>query len=345
MLARAGAVAAGVAGAAALARLPAPPPALASGPRRCVALGPAGCIAPGSSQDLRAAGNRALLADSGTRWVRLWADWPTLMPAPGTFAADRVVALDDQLAIARADGLHTILTLYRTPDWVGGGVSAAPPWEAFVAWAIGRYGAQLDALELCNEPNLQGTAPETVAAMFVTAQRIASDLGSPVVLAGPATSDIRGYDRFTDRLLDALDARAFVAGPRFAWTHHNYADVAYGTSRTADVRRRLVGRWAGWPAGDGGDPQILVTEGGVTLRTIARRLGIVDTAAQRAKQGELLTAAFERLAGPEGAGVALVTQYLFHTDPRYDSGLCDTAEAGGARRPAFEAWRALPSVG
>ena len=125
------------------------------------------------------AGNRALLAESGTRWVRLWADWPTLMPAPGTFAADRVGALDDQLATARADGLHTILTLYRTPDWVGRGVAAAPPWQAFVAWAIERYGASLDVLELCNEPNLQGTAPETVAAMFVTAQRIASDLASP----------------------------------------------------------------------------------------------------------------------------------------------------------------------
>ncbi len=327
-----------------LSRLPAPPPAIASVPRRCVALGPAGCIAPGCPQDLRAAGNRALLADSGTRWVRLWADWPTLMPAPGTFAADRVGALDDQLATARADGLQTILTLYRTPDWVGRGVAAAPPWQAFVAWAIERYGATLDVLELCNEPNLQGTAPETVAAMFATAQRIATDLASPVVLAGPATSDIRGYDRFTDRLLDALDARGFVAGPRFAWTHHNYADVAYATSRTADVRRRLVGRWAGWPAGDGGDPQILVTEGGVTLSTIARRLGIADPAAQRAKQGELLTAAFQRLSGPEGAGVALVTQYLFHTDPRYDSGLCETAEQGGARRPAFAAWRALPSA-
>ena len=121
--------------------------------------------------------------------------------------------------------------------------------------------------------------------MFVTAQRIAGDLGSAVVLAGPATSDVAGYDRFTDRLLDALDARGFVAGPRFAWTHHNYADVAYATSRTADVRRRLVGRWAGWPAGDAGNPQLLVTEGGVTLRTIARHLRIADPAAQRAEQG------------------------------------------------------------
>jgi hypothetical protein len=345
LLKGAGATAVGLAAAAVLPGRLGAPPALAAAPRRCVALGPAGCIAPGCPQDLRAAGNRALLADSGTRWVRLWADWPTLMPAPGTFADDRVAALDDQLAHARADGLHTILTLYRTPAWVGHGVPAGPPWEQFVAWAIARYGAQLDMLELCNEPNLQGTAPETVAAMFVTAQRVAGGLGSKLVLAGPATSDVRGYAGYTDRLLDALDARGFVAGPRFAWTHHNYADVAYATRRTADVRRRLVGRWAGWPAGDAGAPQLLITEGGVTLSTIARRLGIADPAAQRAKQAELLRAAYERLTGgPDGAGVALVTQYLFHTDPRYDSGLCETAESGGARRPAYDAWRALPSV-
>jgi len=345
LLKGAGAAAVGLAGAAALPGRLSAPPALAATPRRCVALGPAGCIAPGGPQDLRAADNRALLADSGTRWVRLWADWPTLVPAPGTFAADRVAALDDQLAQARADGLHTILTLYRAPGWVGRGVAAGPPWEQFVEWVIARYGAQLDMLELCNEPNLQGTSPETVAAMFVTAQRIAGGLGSRLVLAGPGTSDVRGYAGFTDRLLDALDARGFVAGPRFAWTHHNYADVAYGTRRTADVRRRLVGRWAGWPAGDAGAPQLLITEGGVTLQTIARRLGIADPAAQRARQAELLRAAYDRLAGgPDGAGVALVTQYLFHTDPRYDSGLCETAESGGARRPAYEAWRALPSV-
>jgi hypothetical protein len=346
LLARAGAAAAGVAGAAALSgvRVVAPAPAVASVPRRCVALGPAGCIAPGCPQDLRASGNRALLADSGTGWVRLWADWPSLMPAPGTFADDRVAALDDQLAVARTDGLRTILTLYRTPGWVGRGVAAPAPWEAFVRWTIERYGDRLDFLELDNEPNLQGTAPETVAAMFVTAQGIADELGSPLALAGPGTSDVRGYDRYTDRLLDALDARGFVAGPRFAWTHHNYADVAYGTSRTADVRRRLVGRWAGWPAADAGDPRLLLTEGGVTLRTIARRYAIADPAARRAKQAELLTAAYDRLSGPDGEGVALVTQYLFHTDPRYDSGLCETAERGGARRPAFAAWRALPSV-
>jgi hypothetical protein len=359
LLARAGAAAtAGVAGSALFARALNAPVAHVATMARCVALGPAGCIAPGCPQDLRAGDNLALLAQSGTRWVRLWADWPTLMPAPGTFAADRVAALDDQIAHARADGLRTILTLYRFPPWVNGVTqSFLPPadlsvrgaWGQFVAWTIARYGGAIDVLELCNEPNLQWTArrlaPETVAAMFASAQRIADDLGSGVVLAGPGVSDVRGYDDFTERLLDALDRRRFVAGPRFAWTHHNYSDVAYATKRTAAVRRRLVGRWAGWPNGDAGDPQLMITEGGVTLRTIAKRFEIADPTAQRVKQADLVRAAWEQLANtPDGAGVALLTQYLFHTDPRYDSGLCETAESGGARRPAFDAWRSLPSV-
>jgi hypothetical protein len=361
LLAKAGVAAgAGVAGSALLARELDAPLAQAATPARCVALGPAGCIAPGCPQDLRAGDNRALLAQSGTRWVRLWVDWPTLMPAPGAFAADRVAALDDQVAHARADGLHTILTLYRFPAWVSG-VTAAPlfmppadlspggAWGQFVSWTIARYGHTVDMLELANEPNLQWSsrrvAPETVAGMFVTAQRIADGLGSPVVLAGPGVSDVRGYDEFTDRVLDELERRRFVAGPRFAWTHHNYSDVAYATQRTADVRRRLTGRWAGWPAADAGDPRLLITEGGVTLRTIAKRFGVVDPSAQRVRQADLLRAAWERIADtPDSAGVALVTQYLFHTDPNYDSGLCETDESGGARRPAFQAWSALPSV-
>jgi hypothetical protein len=360
LLAKAGvAAAAGLAGAAVLPTRLGAPTAKAGTLRRCVALGPAGCIAPGCPQDLRAGDNRALLAESATRWVRLWADWPTLMPAPATFAADRVAALDAQIAQARADGLHTILTLYRFPAWVNGiaraplftppaDISQSGAWGQFVAWTVARYGGAIDMLELTNEPNLQwssrSVAPATVAAMFDTAQRIAGGLGSPVVLAGPGLSDVRGYDQFTEALLHALEARGFAAGPHFAWTHHNYSDVAYATDRTADVRRRLAGRWAGWPEGDAGEPQLLITESGVTLRTVARRLGIADPAAQRIKQADLLRAAWDRLAGrADGGGVALFTQYLFHTDPRYDSGLCETAESGGARRPAFAAWRALPS--
>jgi hypothetical protein len=385
--------------------------------RRCVALGPAGCIEPGGSQDLRAYGNRRLLGHSATRWVRLWADWPSLMPTAGAYDAARVAALDAQIAQARRDGLRVVLTLYRFPAWANGtgvltseqlaatmpdrrrpgapaasaksvllrypdDVSAASAWGGFVAWLVARYArtsvtrpdpaAWIDVLELCNEPNLmwwpQRGAVEVVARMFATAQAITARYGGEPVLAGPATADVTGsgrlrtgYDVFADRLLTALAASGFTPGARFAWTHHNYADVGYDlgagctapasasiaertANRAADARRRLVGRWAGWPAADPLRPQLMITEGGVTLPTVARIWGIGGAAAQQAKQAELLERSFARMSSAgEGAGIAMLTQYLFYTDPNYDSGLCETVQAGGAARSAYAVWGSLRS--
>ena len=388
--------------------------------QKCIDITPNGVIVPWSLQDYRLIRVQPWWPKlrATTSWLRMWADWPTLMPDATGFDPAIIGSLDAQIALARRDGLRIVLTLYRFPTWANGtdrltaaelaatmpdrkasataadtsaksllfrypdDVTAGSAWGDFVERIVSRYSrgnpqrpaldATIDVLEVANEPNLQWwpqqgpsrdpanafgagdvVVHDVVARMFATARTIVARHGDEPMLAGPGAADSTaatdsrlrtGYDTLSDRLLPALASAAFSPGPRFAWTHHNYADVAYATSRTADVRRRLIGRWAGWPAGDGGDPQILVTEGGVTLRTIARRLGIADPVAQRAKQAELLTAAFRRLSGPEGAGVALVTQYLFHTDPRYDSGLCETAERGGARRPAFAAWRALPSA-
>jgi hypothetical protein len=152
-----------------------------------------------------------------------------------------------------------------------------------------------------------------------------------------------------------------VPGAKFAWSHHNYTDVTYDqgagstfptaatdttrlTNRAADTRRRLVGRWAGWPAADAKNPQILLTEGGVTLPNIGARWGIADPAAQRAKQAELLQRNWNRMVGTtEGAGIAMLAQYLWYTDPNYDDGLCETFESGGATRPAYKTWKAMPS--
>ena len=45
----------------------------------------------------------------------------------------------------------------------------------------------------------------------------------------------------------------------------------------------------------------------------------------------------------EGVGIAMLAQYLWYTDPNYDDGLCETFESGGATRPAYATWKALPS--
>jgi hypothetical protein len=247
--------------------------------------------------------------------------------------------------------------------------------------------AIVDFIEVCNEPNYQWwpqqapsadpanpyatstiTVGDAVARMFATAQRITARYGGEPMLCGPGTSDTTdggrlrtAYHSFAERLLPALSAAGFVAGPKFAWSHHNYTDVTYDqgagstypgaatdptrlTNRAADTRRRLVNRWAGWPAADPANPQVLLTEGGVTLPNVAARWGIADPAAQRAKQADLVQRNWNRMVTTgEGAGIAMLGYYLWYTDPNYDCGLCDAFEAGGAKRAAYATWKALPS--
>jgi hypothetical protein len=408
---------------------------MAANLRRLVVLGPSGTIVPRSSHDYRQADNRRFFAETGTRWVRMWADWPTLMPDASGFDPAIIGSLDAQIALARRDGLRIVLTLYRFPTWANGtanltpvelaatmpdrkatatspdtsaksllfhypdDVSAGSDWGDFVDRIASRYSAgnparpaldaTVDVLEIANEPNLQwwpqqgpstdpanafGPGPivvhDVLVRMFATAKTIVARYGNEPMLGGPGLADsigdtrVRtGYGSLSDRLLPALAAAGFTAGARFAWTHHNYTDVTFDqgpgttapdapttprtTSFAADMRRRLIaGGWAGWPAGSAADPWIMLTEGGVTLQSIRSptRWNIADPAAQRAKQAELIQRAWNRMAATaDGTGIAVGAQYLWYTDPNFDSGLCDALADGGATRPAYTTWGALPS--
>lgn len=250
------------------------------------------------------------------------------------------------------DPAHRKDLTYKLPD----DLSPDSAWGGWIDFLLTRYGDKLDALELLNEPNLQlwpqvGVA-DAVARMFVSAQTVASrHVGGPL-LVGPATADPTGesplrtgYDTFTRALLDALEARGFSPGPGFAWSHHSYADLegalAAPDNRTAQVRKLLVGRWAGWPVGDPAEPGLLITETGARLDRIAALYGLPGHAAAAQKQAELIDRYWRLMQyGPEGAGVGMVCQYLFVTDMNYDSGLC---ELDGTPRPAYRTWARLPA--
>ena len=236
-------------------------------------------------------------------------------------------------------------------------------WAHWIDYLIGRYARRIDALEVTNEPNLQLwpqrdasgalTIDAATATMMETAAAVAARHRDAPLLVGPATGDPAGdsrlrtgYDTFTRALLDRLAERRFAPGPRFTWSHHNYSDVegdlAGGANRVAHVRAMLAGRWTGWPHGDAGEPGILVTESGARPDVVARAFGVTGRAAALRKQAELIERSLWRMAaGPEGRGVALVCQYLFVTDPFYDSGLCDL---DGTPRPAYYAWAASPTL-
>jgi hypothetical protein len=400
-LLRGGALTAGAAGAVWLGfPLTAGPARASSSLRRCVTLGADGVINPGGAQDYRA--NRDLLLDTGTKWVRLWADWPALQPEASAppdrgSGAWKLRELDAQIAQANADGIQVILCSYRFPTWANGtaalsaseeAVQELPDralttggtrkelcfkipsdltpggaWGRWIRFLVARYGrrspsrkAVVSFLEVCNEPNLQfwpqqGPGPAAdpyapgpltvhvdVARMFETARSITAQYGDEPLLCGPATSDgtgdtrlTTGYDTFTEALLTELERRGFDPGRTFAWAHHNYTDVESDSStRLAKVRSLLAGRWAGWPDGTAQAPGILIAEGGA-------RLAKADTLARHA---ELVQRNYDRLA--RDPGVAMVGQYLFDTDPNFDSGL---READGTPRPAYDAWAALPSGG
>ncbi len=95
--------------------------------RRILDVGPNATIWPGSPGDLRHHGNREILRETRSTWVRVWADWPRLQPDPA-FALDdpqnpglgHLQILDEHLAIANADGVRVLLVLYRIPPWANG---------------------------------------------------------------------------------------------------------------------------------------------------------------------------------------------------------------------------------
>ena len=253
-------------------------------------------------------------------------------------------------------------------------------WIDFLARRYGRSSpdrrAVVSFLEVCNEPNLQiwpQQGPSTtsdpyapgplsigarVADMFRTAREIIGRYGTTPGLMGPGTADrvgdsrlATGYETFTRALLDSLDASGFAPGRSFAWSHHHFTDVEYDqgvgstlgrtTNRAAAVRGLLTGRWAGWPDADASRPVVLIPEGGARLSKIASVYGNSDYSFLRDKQAELIRRNWDRMVSDgEGAGIGMVGQYLFYTDPYFDSGLC---ELDGTRRPAYTTWGKLPA--
>ena len=349
----------------------------ATGVRRCVSLGANGVINPGSTQDYRSC--RHFLLDTGTKWVRIWADWPSLQPeadrAPDRGSgAWRLRALDDQIAQARSDGIGVILTAYRFPTWANGTAGLADglyafedrrfklpthvglgsDWARWIEFLIERYGESIAALELVNEPNQQVwplyapsgelTIHRVVAQMFQTAQSIAAAHEPAPLLLGPTTSDT-------------------TSRSRLAVPFHTF------TRALLDELDRIgfqPGRRFAWAHHNYSDVEHDRSSGAVMVRELlhgrwagwpnadasspailipeggARLTKIANlypTANPEELQAQLIQRNWNRMSNQPG--VAMLGQYLFYSDPTFDCGLCDT---DGTKRPAYRAWAGLPSA-
>lgn len=263
----------------------------------------------------------------------------------------------------------------RVPSSVG----TDSPWASALRWILRTWSVTrlLDGLEIMNEPNLQwlpqqdGQGNSTVAAcyaaqMMQTALNVAAIEGTNCPYLAPAASDhhqgsgpyATNWSTFVGSwnggtgLLGQLRNINFTPFALFAWSQHNYNDVAYdigaqsqsglpnftGDGRTFARRARQAlidsGSWNGWPSGDSGNPGIWLTEGGVDISPVAvARLqsavpGVWPSGVDaRAKQASLVTRNWNRMAQVsgwgtlDGSGVQMVTNYLLGSTASFDSGL------------------------
>ena len=263
--------------------------------------------------------------------------------------------------------------LFRIPSSLGP-KSDYGQWIRFLYDRYRLYGSGV-VIELMNEPGLQmwpqmgpsatgdpfANGPVTiggpVAQMMQTGQSIGATLGHPLSLMAPSSDDgPRGnpvpgstrlrtmYATCVTSVLDGLDGLGFKAHGAFMWSHHNYTDVEQDQgadtgkpNRAAKVRRMLTGRWSGWPQ-DGARrdaPGVFINEGGA-------RVGVAGGLAQ---QANLIQRNWNRMYRDDGdgAGIAMVAQYLSYSSPYFDTGMREPSALGGAYRPCYATWKGLPS--
>jgi hypothetical protein len=307
------------------------------------------------------------------------ASWKQLGKAPK--GESWITRLDRQLRAVNDDGRGTIVTLFQSfPAWSSGADGPDPvtgtkppeqripidlspdgPWGWFVGFLCSRYskkdpknpdGAWIDALEVCNEPNLlwwpQEGAAQAVARMIRSAAEISAAVNGPAIL-GPGTSDFPDRTQANRRGVVATDWRSFTrdvleglrnfrpAAP-VHWSHHNFNDVKRleSPSRAEQVVDLLSHH--GWVERV---RRLWLTEGGFNLYpdpTDARR---------KDRQARLIERNFREMSRTNQ--VFMWTQHSISDKAGNDfrSGLRDDFLEGkgpGAKRPAWSAWRRLPGA-
>jgi hypothetical protein len=109
------------------------------------------------------------MRQAGFGWVRMFIPWNVFEPEQGTFVFDQPLqgygtfpreSADELIQNAKAHGFSVLVVVNGTPDWAGGGPkNNLPPnddqgYANFITALLQRLGANIDAVELWNEPNL-----------------------------------------------------------------------------------------------------------------------------------------------------------------------------------------------
>jgi len=150
-----------------------------------------------------------LAADAGIKWVRFDMNWWQFEPADGVY--DWTVA-DRFMATADANDLQVFVTIAYTPTWAGtpgcddlaidenawcrNSVPATSDWTDFVTAAVDRYGSQVKAWGMWNEPNLShfflGTRQQYVNDILIPGSDAVHAACADCKVLGPELAHLRG---------------------------------------------------------------------------------------------------------------------------------------------------------
>lgn len=195
-------------------------------------------------------------AAAGAKWVRFDMNWYQFEPSKGSY--DWTVA-DRFMADAAANDLDVFVTIAYGPAWAGPPGcddnhpdewmwchNAVPPtqdWTDFVTAAVGRYGGQVKAWGMWNEPNLsqffQGTRDQYVQGILIPGSDAVHAACADCKVLGPELAHLRGANWDADEGQCAFNECIFngwevslreiliAAGPSIdIISHHKYTDPA-----------------------------------------------------------------------------------------------------------------------
>ncbi len=93
---------------------------------------------------------------AGFSWVRQQVQWASMEPQKGSYGNDTTAQLDQFVNGANAKGLKILLSVVKSPDWVGakGGLpTKTQDFTDFMSFLTQRYKGKVQAYEIWNEQN------------------------------------------------------------------------------------------------------------------------------------------------------------------------------------------------
>jgi hypothetical protein len=184
-------------------------------------------------------------AQLGARWVRVWALWQDLEPAPGVYTQHLIDQLNAKVGALHARGIKVLVVVHRAPEWASGGGIAAPRDPASFGRFMGALAQRapgVEAWELWNEPDgtefwLGGPDPPGYAALLRAAYPAikAVQPGDVVVTGGMVGNDMD--------FLDALYRHGAQGHFDAVGVHTDTACLTNGPDRYYRDERGRVGRY------------------------------------------------------------------------------------------------------